>query len=155
MANTQVEKTQGDSTKVVRSEGERHVEQQPRERIPFGIPRSKLAVAIAIEGYHLHWINDSAGRIYEAQQGGYAFVSPEEVGAEGEDKVKKLVGKNEDGSPMFAYLMKIDLDLYEQDQKVLGSVQDQFDKAIKSGSLNEKTGENRYIPKGGISIKSK
>ncbi len=157
MAQVQTQdKMTPDSTPVVRSEGERVSAQQPRERIPFGVARSKLAVSLAIDGYHLRWVNDSPGRIYEAQESYYQFVSPEEIGAEkSEDgKVKRLVGKNEDGSALFAFLMKIKQEYYDEDEILRNQAQDNFDKQIKAGRLDEKSGENRYVPKQGISIKS-
>lgn len=152
MANTQtkdVEKAQ----EVVRVEGDRP---QRKQRIPFGVPRTKLSVSAGIPGYHLHWINDVSGRIYGAQEGGYEYVAPKEVGAEGnETQVKRLVGTNEDGSPMFAYLMKIRQEWYEEDKAESQKVNDEIERAIKGGKLNEQSGDNRYVPREGISIKSK
>lgn len=114
-------------------------------RVPFGVARSKLSVEMELEGYHLHWVNDTPGRIHDAQRGGYAFVKPSEIGIEGTDtQVKRLVGTNEDGSSLYAYLMKIELQYYEEDQKVIQSQVDQFDRAIKAGKLEEKAGDNRY-----------
>jgi hypothetical protein len=134
---------------VVRTVADRPVR---KSRKPFGVPRSKLAVANHIEGYHLHWINDTPGRLHEASSGDYEFVSPKEVGVEDkEERIKQLVGTNEDGSPMFAYLMKIRQEWYEEDQKAVNAVQDSIDAQIRGGKL-EDTG-NRYIPQGGISIK--
>ena len=40
--------------------------------------------------------------------GGYEFVTPKEIGeARDETQVKRLVGSSKDGSPLYAYLMKI------------------------------------------------
>lgn len=135
------------------------VQEQPkkveRKRVPFGIPRAKLTVSNQIQGFHLHWVNDEGGRIYQAQQGGYELVTPQEVGDEStETSVKRLVGKQEDGSGLFAYLMKIRQDWYEEDQKASQEIQDQFDAAIKKGTLEQTPGDQRYIPKEGISIRS-
>lgn len=133
-----------------RTEGERAKVRTPRTRIPFGAPRSKLVVPIKPEGYHLHWVNDDAGRIFAAQQGFYEFCSPSECGLdETEDgKVKVLVGKNAQNGPLFAYLMKIKLEYYEEDRDLINSQQDSFEEAIKRG-LNS-NGEHGYIPKEGI-----
>ena len=114
-------------------------------RVPFGVARTKLEVPMTLEGYHLHWVNDSAGRIQEAQRGGYSFVEPKEVQApEDGSQVKRLVGKNEDGSAMYAYLMKIENEFYNEDQQMIQSEVDRFDSAIKRGTLDEKAGDNRY-----------
>jgi hypothetical protein len=130
------------TTPLVRTQADRP---KRESRVPFGVARTKLSVPMEIEGYHLHWVNDSAGRIQEAQRGGYTFVEPKEVGApEDGSQVKRLVGKNEDGSAMYAYLMKIEMEFYLEDQKLIQSEVDRFDSAIKRGTLEEKAGENRY-----------
>jgi len=127
---------------LVRTQADRS---KRESRIPFGVARTKLNVPMELEGYHLHWVNDSAGRIQEAQRGGYTFVEPKEVGApEDGSQVKRLVGKNEDGSAMYAYLMKIEMEFYHEDQQLIQSEVDRFDSAIKRGTLEEKAGDNRY-----------
>ena len=121
------------------------------KRIPFGVPRAKLGVLMEVPGFHLHWVNDSAGRIAEAKQGGYTFVDPKEVNDTGTDSnIKRLVGSQEDGSALYAYLMKIELRYYDEDQKALTGVADEFERAIRRGKLDEKPGEHRYD--GGIKI---
>jgi hypothetical protein len=138
--------------KIVRTAADRP---QRKERIPFGVPRSKLAVNVVIPGKHLHWINDSAGRIFEAEQGGYEFVTPQEIGSsDRETQVRKLVGRNEDGSPLYAYLMKIDQEWYEEDQQIIQNQLDDIDAAMKQGRFEEKPGDRRYVPTSGISIKN-
>jgi hypothetical protein len=100
---------------------------------------------MTLEGYHLHWVNDSAGRIQEAQRGGYTFVEPKEVQAVDDGtQVKRLVGRNEDGSALYAYLMKIEMDFYHEDQATIQREVDRFDTAIKRGTIDEKSGDNRY-----------
>lgn len=114
-------------------------------RVPFGVARTKLEVPMTLEGYHLHWVNDSAGRIQEAQRGGYTFVEPKEVQAVDDGtQVKRLVGRNEDGSALYAYLMKIEMDFYNEDQATIQREVDRFDTAIKRGTIDEKSGDNRY-----------
>lgn len=134
---------------LVRTEADRP---KRDSRVPFGVARTKLEVPMTIEGYHLHWVNDSAGRVMEAQRGGYTFVDPKEVGSPDEgSQVKRLVGKNEDGSAMYAYLMKIEEAFYREDQASIQSTVDQFDSAIRRGAIDEKAGDNRY---NNISIKN-
>lgn len=118
---------------------------QRAKRVPFGVSRTKLEVPMHIEGYHLHWINDTAGRVIEAQNGGYTFVEPKEVGApESGSQIKRLVGRNEDGSAMYAYLMKIEQRFYEEDQAALKRENDKFDTAIRRGELEKAAGDKRY-----------
>lgn len=138
--------------KIVRTAADRP---QRKERIPFGVPRSKLTVNVEVQGKHLHWINDSAGRVFEAQQGGYEFVTPQEIGSsDKETQVRRLVGRNEDGSALYAYLMKIDQEWYEEDQAFIQSQLDSLDDAMRQGRFEEKPGDRRYVPSGGISIKN-
>jgi len=122
-----------------------------KERIPFGVTRTKLGVKAEIPGYVLRWINDVGGRIMQAQQGGYAFVTPKEIGSEDkESQVKRIVGKVESGGPMYAYLMKIEKTFYDEDRATSQKEVDKFDAAIKSGTLEQRAGDNRY--NGGIKI---
>lgn len=102
-------------------------------------------------GWHLHTFNDSPGRIETALEGGYEFVTPEEIGSDVatvisrnkslDDKVKFLVGVGEDGEPLFAYLMKIPKVEFEADQAALQKRNDVVDRQIKSGK-NTAQGES-------------
>ena len=130
------------TTPAVRSEADRP---QRAQRIPFGVKRQKLGVAMEIPGYHLRWINDDGVRIMQAQQGGYMFVTPAEVGLTDKDsQVKRLVGKTETGAPLYAYLMKLEQAFYEEDRQIIQKEVDKFDTAIKSGSIEARPGDNRY-----------
>jgi hypothetical protein len=102
---------------------------EARTRIPMSAPRAKLSTP-DIPGFHSHWLNDYPGRLLQASQGGYEFVSPEEalvssrdlagdVVGKGTDlgsRISVVVGKNEDGTPLRAYLMKIRNEWYKEDQ---------------------------------------
>lgn len=138
---------------VVRNEGQRELEKVKRKRIPFGAPRTKLEVPYKPEGYHLHWVNDDAGRIFAAQQGYYEFVSPDEVGMEQteDNKVKVLVGKTAQHGPLFAYLMKIKQEYYSEDRQLINSRQDEFERQLKKTGHNQ-NGEHGYVPQEGIKL---
>jgi len=127
------------------------------KRIPFGVPRNKLAINNTIEGYHLRWINDNPGRIFHAQEGGYEFVSPAEVGlpATDDDKVTVLAGAKQDGSALNSYLMKISMEYHLEDKEYLNKQIDAIDTAIKGGKADDADKTGRYIPSEGISIKTK
>lgn len=138
-------------------------------RRPLGSFRSKLAV----EGYDIpknkvpRWINDVPGRLKLAEEGSYAFVDDPEkeivVGEEplsGRDslasKVSRIVGTNSDGSPLKAYLMVIDKDLYEEDQREKQKIVDKVEDAINRGAIEGEPGtDGRYIPKDGIKVESR
>jgi hypothetical protein len=125
------------------------------KRIPFGVARSKLAVANLIEGYHLRWINDEPGRIAQAQDGGYTFVEPDEVGREKseDNKVKVLGGAQKDGSALYIYLMKLAMEYHLEDVQENQSKLDKIDSAIRGGSAHDADKTGQYIPKSGISLK--
>ena len=142
---------------VIRTEVERKVEEAPRERFHFGVPQSKLGVMNPDKNYHYHWINDTPGRIDMAQAGGYQFVPKGEVtllpgvvskDSDLGDRVSAVVGRNEDGTPLRAYLMKIRLEWYEESQALLQAKSDATDKAIRAGRTSGQEDGNFYIPKG-------
>ena len=116
-----------------------------QRRSAFNGTRGKLQVGHSIPGYHLHILNDTPGRIQQAQESGYEFVSPEEVGGVTNnvtsrntdigDKVRFLVGTTDGGEPLYAYLMKIKQEWYDEDQKELQRRNEQIDAAIRGGKL--------------------
>jgi len=133
-------------------------------RTSFNGTEAKLRIGNQIEGYHLHILNDTPGRIDQALSAGYEFVSPDEVGGVANnvvsrntdlgDKVRFLVGTGTNNEPMYAYLMKIELDLYEEDQQALQSKNDRVDAAIRGGkALSEgQSSDGTYIPREGIKM---
>ena len=80
-----------------------------KTRNVFNGTQGKLKVSHGIPGYHLHIFNDDPGRIQAALDGGYEFVSPDEVGGTTEnvvsrntdigEKVRFLVGSDAAGEP--------------------------------------------------------
>jgi len=137
------------------------VKKERRQRIPIGVPRQKLSVSNEIPGYRLYWFNDYPGRIEAAEAAGYEFVTNQEVkindfvtvgNADLGSKVKRLVGKNEDGSPLYAYLMKIRLEWFEEDQRELQAQIDRTDSSIRRGTLSP--AEYQYVPSSGITYKT-
>lgn len=133
-------------------------ERQRSKRRPFGVPTSKLSVNEFIDGFHLRWINDEPGRIAQAQDSGYQFVEPNEVGrvSKEDNKVKELVGvQRDEKTPMYAYLMKIPMEFYLEDRELMNQQLDEIDNAIRGGNLDRQRGDGRYVPEGGISYKTK
>lgn len=142
--------------KQVRTTNDR--ETQPRARVPFGVPRTKLAVPHDLPGYSLRWINDIPGRIFQAQQGGYEFVTTKEMNLSSHtvtevnkdlgERIAVLVGRQSSGDPMFAYLMKIKNEYRKEDEAALAAVADRNDQQIKGGNPDGKTGSQEfYVPK--------
>jgi hypothetical protein len=133
-----------------------------RRRVPLGTHRSKLdASSYDIPANKVpRWVNDTAGRLRDALEGGYEFVQdPNAEGHVGEDPMQSQgmgsavnvkVGTNEDGSPLRGYLMVIDRELYEEDQADKMAKVDEMDDAIKKGSHQSDYHDGKYIPPGGI-----
>jgi hypothetical protein len=125
-----------------------------KARSVFNGTKGKLSVAKNIPGYHLHIFNDAPGRIQQALNDGYEFVQPEEVGGVGDnvvsrntdigDKVRFLVGTDASGEPLYAYLMKIKQEWYEEDQVELQKRNDMTDAAIKRGKIASTDSSNFY-----------
>ena len=144
-------------------------ERTSRERVRnvFNGTQAKLTVNNQIPGYHMHIFNDEPGRIQTAIDGGWEFVTPDEVGGVKDsvtsgntdlgDKVRFLVGTSEKGDGLYAYLMKIKEEWWEEDQAEIQKRNDRVDDAIRGG-VNVKDGTSAdgfYTPKGGISYKTK
>jgi hypothetical protein len=130
-----------------------------KRRIPLGKHRSKLnAAAYNIPDNKVpRWVNDRGGRIRDALEGGYEFTQdPNKQGHVGEDPMQpqgmgsavySRVGSEDDGSPINAYLMVIDRDLYEEDQaekqEEIKATQD----SINRGEHESAHVDGKYIPR--------
>lgn len=135
-----------------------------KERIPLGRTRLKLT-APKRPGFHRHWINDVGGRLEEAENGSYKFVTDDglkvgetALGSGNQDlgsRVSRIVGRAEDGKPIRAYLMEIEEEYYQQDQREKQKRLDVIDAQIRGGTFNPDNDNdmNRYVPSEGISIK--
>jgi len=131
-----------------------------KKRVPLGAPRRKMSANNIPKNKVARWVNDWPGRVNNAIQGGYRLVMGDEttIGDETVDlntdmgmAVSMVVGKNDDGTPLRAYLMVIDKDLYEQDQDEKQKEVDKIDNAIRKGKLDNQLGPHGYIPDSGIS----
>jgi hypothetical protein len=88
------------------------------ERRAFGGMQLKLAAAER-PGYHRCWMNDEGNTLQEAEAAWYNYVTEHESSTGEGSKVRKLVGTKEGGAPLYAYLMEIEQDLWEQDQAII------------------------------------
>ena len=134
-----------------------------KERIPFGGTRLKLSVPPR-EGKVMRWVNDVGGRCQLAENGGYEFVTDDglkigdtNVGSGNQSldsRVSRIVGTQADGSPLTAFLMEIDEELYKEDQDEKQRKLDLIDDQIKHGNIEGIVGrDGRYVPKEGIVYK--
>ena len=97
-----------------------------KERVILGSPRRKLEQMPSNDGYHYRYFNDSGSRLQDAQAAGYEFVHKDillnnsEAGLETssgiDSRESKIVGRNETGAPLSAYLMRKPIDMHEADQ---------------------------------------
>lgn len=144
---------------------ERSTTDTRKERIPFGVPQSRLTVANPDPSFVYRWVNDDGrGRIDRALAGGYEFAPSvgQKVGSGSADgnsdvgsKVSRIVGTQEGGAGMRAYLMRIPRELYDQDQRAKQAQVDEVDKAIRRGDAHKSGDDKRYIPKEGTSVSDK
>lgn len=131
---------------VLDAETER-LEKRKRVRKPFGSHVQKLAYPER-DGYHNHWFNDSPGRIQRAKEAGY-----ENVKENGGEPVRRVVGVQEGGGPLYAFLMEIPKEWWEADLAEAQRRVDEMDKAIHEGKVAYENDRTRYIPTQGINIR--
>lgn len=117
---------------------------------PLGLDKSKLD-----KGYHHHWLNDKPGRIHKMTvQDDYDIVTdPDlapEINAEGAG-VRRLVGTNPDGSPLYSYLCRKPIEYYKADRgEKMREVKERED-ALKKGLVKDglsASDPHAYIPGG-------
>lgn len=129
-----------------------------KTRVPFGNFRSKLQVTEGIKGYVLRWFNDQDGRIEQAVDGGYEFVSPDEVSGIGQGelhqensdvnaRVSKIVSRGAT-NPIRAYLMKIKKEWYDEDQRAKEGRNQMIDDALRRGEPGGNVVDRQYVPRG-------
>lgn len=132
-------------------------------RVPMGVAVLKLDVPQAVnDPEHVYrWINDKPGRIQRARTGGWEFVEDpgmqvgtgsETRNSQQDSRVSQVVGKNENGTPLVAFLMRIKREWYHEDQETKQASIDEVENTIKGGRYKEGAGDGRYIPKEGIKI---
>lgn len=127
-----------------------------RERAPdMGGLRLKLSVIGEIPGHHLYWENDENGKIEELLYQGFDFVSPGEVQRASDlvadidvsQRISRYVGRQEDGSPMRAYLLKCPEAIWQARQQAGADQANAWDAVIRNGRMLP-TESSQYIPKG-------
>lgn len=141
-----------------------------RKRVPMSVPQPKLSVP-DVPGYHLHWMLGTPDRLEQAKRAGYSFVAPEEVDVanvglgsgpdgNGSTDLGSLVthvaggGAASNGQATRLVLMKIPLQFWEEDQKLLEAQSDKLAAALQSGQMSaaqvgESAGDRalRYVDK--------
>jgi hypothetical protein len=147
----------------------RKASDRPRREVRgvFNGTRGKLKISevdvknFAEAGWHLHIFNDADGRIEAALQSGWEFVTRDEIGSvvanvvDGNtdlgNKVRFRVGRTESGDGLFAYLMKIPMADWLEDQQEIQNRIDAIDAQIHKGKNIKGSSDGFY--NAGISIK--
>ena len=147
-----------------------------KHRVKFGSSEQKLGISKDQQEYFerkgevCRWFNDKTGRLERAEGLEWRYVTKDEIapggiGKTGDttavenmgNKVSRVVGKEDDGTPITAYLMAIPKEFYEDDQKEKSEKLLEKEKAISQGIDSQgRPGdkEGRYVPAHtGISIR--
>lgn len=145
---------------AVRGQNERDIKRtNVRERGVFNGTNKKLSVVTEIPGYQLRWFNDAPGRIDTAvERSWWEFVTPDEIAqADGNkvvgqnsdvgNKVRAIVGTTDMNEPLYAYLMKIKKEWFEEDQQdAAQKIRDSEKEMIKNGGMNTDRIGEKYLP---------
>jgi hypothetical protein len=125
-------------------------------RVPLGVARSKLSVP-ARHGYVRRWVNDSEGRLANAEDGGYQYatdtkqqIGDSDIDNENRDlgtRVSRVVDKT---TGQKAYLMEIKEEFYKEDQAAKAAAIAEKQRLIKTGKLDDDV--ERYVPDKGRGI---
>lgn len=126
------------------------------KRVPLGVARSKLSVPTR-QGYVRRWVNDTEGRLLQAQQGGYEYAQDQslQIGSPDVDNENRDLGARisrvvDKSTGQKAYLMEIKEEFYKEDQAAKQKAVKAKDDLIKHGKLDDDDG--RYVPDKGHGI---
>lgn len=150
----------GEPARATREQPDRDTKTvKTRQRGIFNGTNKALDVLTEIPGYRLYWFNDAPGRLEKAQLGGYEFVTRDEVKLSPTSKVtsrndsdlgnriRAIVGTTDQNEPLYAYLMKIRQEWFEEDQADARAqrMSDEKD-MIRNGGLNTDRIGEKYLP---------
>jgi hypothetical protein len=104
--------------------------------------------------WHPHWFNEDGPRLSMAQSSGFIFVDRDEIVGdlyEASDsnndpglRVRKYVGSNVRGHPMYAYLMKKPMHIHQAHQAEYAARVQLIADALGAGDANRQSGDGRY-----------
>jgi hypothetical protein len=143
----------------VRSQTDREVKTiRTRQRGVFNGTNKRLEVLTQIPGYVQRWFNETPGRLERAESGGWEFVERSEVSLAESNKVvernsdvgnriRAIVGTTDQNTPLYAYLMKIKQEWFEEDQQesVQTIAKSERDMLRNGGMNTDRIGE-KYLP---------
>jgi len=137
---------------------DREERQEKRQRVPVGGVATNLQLseydlqAMRELGKVPHWFNDANGRVERAVAGGYEFVPPENAGSVGGDivnqgrqrRVSKISSRS--GPPVRAFLMWIDKEFYDEDQRSKEQRNISVEQAMRPVGQGGQSIEGGYTP---------
>lgn len=104
-----------------------------RRRASVGGLKLKLQ-APERKGYVRRWFNDVQGRLAEAEELAYDFVCDPTIKSDGTDsRVRRLVGTQANGQPLYSYLMETPVSEYDAGIQEKEEIHRAVDKAINEG----------------------
>ena len=103
-----------------------------RKRVPLGTPQQKLNANIP-GGMVGRWVNDTPGRIQRALEAGYQFINDQGTTDDRESGRSMIVGSQENGEALRAFLMAIPREWYDEDQKAKQKPLEAFEDEIRRG----------------------
>lgn len=122
------------------------IEKQKPKRIPLG-RRNVLNVKGITddENFHYHWFNDTGERLQYCLEAGYEFVDKKGLEA-GDKTVESARGtdsimKKGVGQGVVAYLMRIPIELYKQDQSLKQLEVDRLEAGLKAPKVEGSYGK--------------
>lgn len=144
---------------ATREQSDRNVKEvKTRQRGVFNGTNKKLDVLTEIPGYQLRWFNDAPGRVDRAQVGGWDFVTNGEVAQADTNrvvernsdvggKIRAIVGTTDMNEPLYAYLMKIKKEWFDEDQQEgVAKIRATEADMIRNGGLNTDRIGEKYLP---------
>jgi hypothetical protein len=117
------------------------IDKQKPKRVPMG--RRQILTVRGLsdqENYHYHFFNDVDDRLYQCLEAGYEFVPKVglEVGDQTVDSARgtESVIKRGVGGGKTAYLMRIPIELYQEDQAAKQKMVDELERGIKNPKVD-------------------
>lgn len=111
-------------------------------RKPLGAMSQKLALPKRT-GYHRHWFNDTAGRIEEAQNNGWAHVK----GNDGKP-ICRCVGTGRDKGALYAYAMEIPEVFWLEDMAAKNRAATEKMEGLKASPFQSRPGQAKASDSG-------
>lgn len=118
------------------------IAEKRKNRVPIEGRQQKLAMKIP-DGFVGRWFNDVGTRIQQAKEAGYEFLDSQtvDVVTEGVDMgsvVRQRVDRKLTNEPVYAYLMVIEKELYDEDQaKKLEAIISTERKVVKGDDVRQ------------------